>query len=717
LKAIDLLKRDIVKYIYDQGWPALRPIQEAAIKHTYEGNNNLILAAPTASGKTEAAFIPAINSVEDWSSGLKIVYVSPLIALINDQFKRVSELCEYLNIPVTSWHGESSQTAKKNLLKNPRGILLITPESIEAMLTRRPGEAEVLFANVEWVIIDELHSFLETTRGTHVKSLLGRMAELAKQQPRYIGMTATLNRGSYAQAKKYFTNGRDASVLLDSSKNELTTTLQYVQSSGPQTPADIIDSIFNYSNIENMLVFPNARGRVEEIAVGLKRRAKKDKNNVRYFAHHASVDKELRLEAEEFAKTSTYQLFTICCTSTLELGIDIGAVDSIAQVEAAPSVASLAQRLGRSGRMNQHSILHLYASKDWSLLQSLATLDLYKQGVVEEVAAIRKPYGVLLQQVLSLLLQFSGLDRHTLIEKLVRLDAWGEITKKDIDKVIDHLIEIDYIEDIDGTLVTGMSAERTIESRDFYAHFEVKTEFNVVNDHEHIGEMPLSLETVVGANIFLAARIWKIKDIDVAVKKIYVSPANDGKPPIFGGGAGDISHLVRRRMLALLQDLTFLEQGYEKGIRDTLVELAKDVLGPNNDDFLITQTSPRLQSVSTFAGSKINRTILLLLQIIRDEGDARLEFKLDDFSSSMTSPNLAQYLTQLGQHIVSESDVACWLVQNEGIVDELLLGGKYLNLLSKELQIDYLISNYFDIGLANQFLAEHDIVAPIAPKK
>ncbi len=710
MKAIDLLKRDIVKYIYDRGWPALRPIQEAAIIHAHDSDNNLILAAPTASGKTEAAFIPAINAIEDWSTGLKIVYISPLIALINDQFKRVSELCEYLDIPVTSWHGESSKTAKKNLLKNPRGILLITPESIEAMLTRRPGEAEVLFSNVEWVIVDELHSFLETTRGTHVKSLLGRVSALTKQQPRYIGMTATLNRDSYTQAKSYFTNGKDASVLLDNSKNELTTTIQYLKTSGFQTPADVIDSIFNYSNSESMLVFPNARGRVEEIAVGLKRRAKREKNNVRYFAHHASVDKELRLEAEEFAKTSTYQLFTICCTSTLELGIDIGSVDSIAQVEAAPSVASLAQRLGRSGRTKRHSILHLYASKDWSLLQSLASLELYKDSIVEEVVPIKKPYGVLVQQILSILLQFSGLARNTLIEKLISLNSWGAITEVEINQIIDHLLKIDYLEDVDGTLVTGMSAERTIESRDFYAHFEAKTEFNVVGDHEHIGEMPLSMETVVGANIFLAARIWKIKDIDIASKKIYVTPTGDGKPPIFGGGAGDVSHLVRRKMLTLLQDIPDIEQRYEKNVSDTLKELAQENLDTDNNDFLITPTTQKIQSVATFAGSKINRTILLLLKMVRDEGDTSTDFKLDDFSSSISSPNLVQYLIRLKQNALTEANVAQWLLQNEEIVDELLMGGKYLNLLPRELQIDYLISNYFDIISTNLFLSEHQIL-------
>lgn len=703
MSAIDLLKRDIVKYIYDQGWPSLRPIQEAAIKHAHDGDNNLILAAPTASGKTEAAFIPAINSVNDWTSGLKIVYVSPLIALINDQFKRVTELCDYLDIPVTSWHGESSQASKKNLLKNPRGILLITPESIEAMLTRRPGEAAMLFADVEWVIVDELHSFLETTRGVHVKSLLGRTAALSKQPPRYIGMTATLNRNSYLIAKKFFTNSKDASVLLDSAKNELTTTIQYEETISMSTPASFIDEIFNYSGQESMLVFPNARGRVEEIAVGLKRRANKAKNHVRYFAHHASVDKELRLEAEEFAKTSTYQLFTICCTSTLELGIDIGAVDSVSQVEAAPSVSSFAQRLGRSGRKKRHSILHLFASKDWSLLQSLASLELYMEGVVEEVTPISKPYGVLVQQILSILLQFSGLDRATLIRKLVALDAWGTISESEINRIIDHLLEIDYLENIDGTLITGMGAERCTESRDFYAHFDSKVEFTVVNDHEHIGEIPLSLETVVGANIYLAARIWKIKDIDITSKKIFVAPARDGKPPKFGGDAGDVSHLVRCKMLSVLQQIDEPQQ-YEVNIVNSLKKLAKENINPASTDFYIHQASQKLQTMTTFAGSKINRTILLFLLVVRNESDSLSDFKLDDFSSSISCPNLREYLSTLQQQPLGDKEVSMWLMKNDKYVDKLIIGVRYLDLLPRELQINYLMRNYFDIEATNLFL-------------
>lgn len=204
MSSYDLLQREIRQYIYDEGWESLRNIQEASIKRVHDTENNLILAAPTASGKTEAAFLPAINSVKDWSSGLKIVYISPLIALINDQFRRIYELCTYMNIPVTSWHGEASRSEKKKLLKDPRGILLITPESIEAMLSLRSGEAKGLFRGTEWIIVDEIHSFLENNRGIQLRSLMERIKLYMEKDPRFIGMSATLNREDYKKVKVFW---------------------------------------------------------------------------------------------------------------------------------------------------------------------------------------------------------------------------------------------------------------------------------------------------------------------------------------------------------------------------------------------------------------------------------------------------------------------------------------------------------------------------------
>ena len=704
MKALEVLSRDIVKFIYDQEWPTLRPIQEASIIHSQDKDTNLVLAAPTASGKTEAAFLPAINSVNDWTHGVRIVYVSPLKALINDQFIRMSQLCEYLDIPVTSWHGESSRSQKKKLVSQPRGVLLITPESVEAMLVHRPMEAEKLFANTEWIITDELHSFLDTSRGVHLKSLLSRIGSLSNESVRFVGMTATLSRDSYNIAKDFFPSNKQTIVLQDSSRNKLTETLFYEKAESQYLPPSIVDNIFNYSRNESMLVFPNSRGRVEEIAVGLKKRARKANSGVRYFAHHASVDKELRLEAEDFAKNSSNTPFTICCTSTLELGIDIGSVDSIAQVDGVPSVSSLAQRLGRSGRKARHSILHLYASKNWSLLQNIAALELYNGGIIEDVEPIKKPFNVLVQQIISLLLQFNSMSRRELVSRLKNIEAWGRISQDEMEAAIDHLLKIDYIENFDESYIVGLGAEKMIKSKDFYAHFDSNVEFSVVDEHKKIGEIPLSSSMAKGANIFLAANIWKITEIDIQTKKIYVKPAKDGKPPIFGGDASEVSHMVRRKMLWCLQNLDFFADRHEENVQAALVELSKNNLSKDGKDFLIKESDSGRQALVTFAGTKINRTILLMLKIANNGKHSEANFKLDDFESSIVAPDLEEMFDQIIKKPISSDVVSEWLRANEETVDILLTGQKNLDLLPSNLRIVYLMSNYFEVEATNKFI-------------
>ena len=132
-----LLNPAVQKWIYKQRWTDLRDIQKEAIRPVLAGNSDLVISASTAAGKTEAAFLPAITAIADETSGFGILYVSPLKALINDQYRRLEELCDMMDIKVTSWHGDSSQSKKKEAKRNPEGILLITPESLESLLDPR----------------------------------------------------------------------------------------------------------------------------------------------------------------------------------------------------------------------------------------------------------------------------------------------------------------------------------------------------------------------------------------------------------------------------------------------------------------------------------------------------------------------------------------------------------------------------------------------------
>lgn len=701
MSSFDLLQRDIKKYIFDEGWQSLRPIQEAAIKHVHNTEHNMILAAPTASGKTEAAFLPAINSVEDWRVGLKIVYISPLIALINDQFQRISDLCSYMDIPVTSWHGEASRTRKNKLLKEPRGILLITPESIEAMLSLRQGEAIGLFNGVEWVIVDEIHSFFNNNRGVQLRTLIERMKVYMNQDPRFIGMSATLNQENYKEIKSFFISHRPTDVLLDRSKNSLESTKDYYPANIKGESREALEEIYEYSIKESMLVFPNTRSEVERLSVMLNRLKEKKGSEARYFAHHSSISKEVRLTAEEFAKTSRGDLFTICCTSTLELGIDIGSVDSIVQYNAPHSVASLGQRLGRSGRTTEKNVLHFIATNEWSLLQGLAALSLYEEGMIDRARPIVKPYDVVAHQILSLLLEYTGMPYERLKNLNNSFQCFKEIEDDEYLELIEYLINNNYIEILDEDAITGVETEKLLRGAEFFAQFETEGNFLVYNNGKKIGEIPLSRAVQTGVNIYLSAGIWKIKDIELKLKKIYVEKAVDGNPPVYFGDGADVTNEIRLRMKNILENEDCW-LGYNDNIREVLYKLSRDnstYIGIKNDELYWVTKEDKI-GLRTFQGTKINRTLQLILNIIGEEGN----YILEDNESLISGPNIKEQIARIKEYDFTKEELCLYLKNKPELIEVYLSSNKYRKLVPSNLNINYIFNNKFDLDGVRKYL-------------
>ena len=359
--SFNLLSEPIRKFIYEKGWDELRPIQNAAISRILGSDENYILASRTASGKTEAAFLPILSKVDFNEPGVQVLYISPLIALINDQFYRVEELCKNLDVDVVKWHGEANKTVKDRLLKNPKGIVLITPESLEAMFVNKPFNVKQLFSNLKYVVIDEIHSFIGTDRGIQLKSILSRLQQVNHKSFSIVGLSATI--GDYVEAKKFTGDELKTKVLLDKTAKEINSTFKYFKYKKTDLPQELLEDLYIETKDNKVLIFPNSRGRVEEVAVKLKKISEREKGHPNYFSHHSSVDREVREYVEYFAKNNNRQNFCISCTSTLELGIDIGVVDEVVQIDATHSIASLIQRVGRSGRKDgEISNLYLYAT-------------------------------------------------------------------------------------------------------------------------------------------------------------------------------------------------------------------------------------------------------------------------------------------------------------------------------------------------------------------
>lgn len=689
MQAFDSLKKDIQHYIYDKGWSKLTRIQNASIKQIANTDHNLILSAPTASGKTEAAFIPAVNGVEDWNTGLKIVYISPLKALINDQFQRISELCLYLDVPITRWHGEASQSEKRKIIKDPKGILLITPESIEGMLVNRPEETQQLFQGVEWIIIDELHSFLGAERGIHLQSLIQRIS-LFMQNPRFIAMSATLSKIDFSYAKNFFGSNRHTDILVDSDKNDLLVTIDYTSGeAGPFISRKSLAAIYQYSQKETMLVFPNSRNKVEEITHKLEKMATKENLPIRYFAHHSSVDKVLREEVEFFAKNNEQDLFTITCTSTLELGIDIGTVDSVVQYSSPPSTSSLSQRLGRSGRRTHQSILHIVEDDPWDMLQTYSALDLLERKEMDATEMIVMPYNALAHQIMATLFQKTSVPLEQLRQMNKFFPIWAEISDADFSTLIDYMVEKEFIEIMGEEAIVGLEGEQLLRFREFYAMFLTTSDFSVHYQHERIGSLPFTPDIQIESKILLAGKVWNVKDIDIKAKRIMVDKTTEGKAPKFISDAGFVSNEVRENMEILLKNETYLNLNNEKINQD--FEFMKSELVYDNGNYWYEDNQANI-GIVTFKGTRFNIALLLLIKSIADEGE---KYQLQDKHSLITGPNLKIIMERLNKNEGSLDTVAAYLEKNEKVIEELTINQKFMQLVPKTLKIKWILKNFF----------------------
>ncbi|MGH1516893.1 DEAD/DEAH box helicase [Chryseobacterium sp. JK1] len=703
MTAFDQLSEPIRKYIRDKKWESLRPIQEAAIQRIIPTDNNYILISRTASGKTEAAFLPILSKVNFKETGVKVLYISPLIALINDQFIRVESLCEYLDVPVTKWHGEASKSAKDRLLKNPEGIVLITPESLEAMFTNKPYNIHHLFSSLDYIVIDEIHSFLGSDRGTHLQSLLNRLQRINIKKFCVVGLSATVSDANQYKELKVFLGDPDRTkIIRDTTPKPINTVFKYFGGAVDELPLPLLKDLYIKTRDSKVLIFPNARGRVEEVAVKLKQISERVGGHKNYFSHHSSVDKEVREYVEFFAKNSTLQNFCISCTSTLELGIDIGNVDEVVQIDATHSIASLIQRVGRSGRREgKTSNLFLYATGKWSLLQSLACWLLYKENYIEPIPVNNKPYDVLVHQILSMVKGSSGIAIPQLLNEIQANLTFSNIETEAVEEVITHLIGIDFLEKIGNEVVIGIEGEIVVNTKDFYSLFETPVFFKVSGNGVKIGELPLSPQIRPHENIYLSAKIWSIIDIDYQTKKIEVVPAMDGKKPMFLGDPADTAYKIREKMLEIL---------ISKEKYDFLEEAAQDIIDLLRKEFSIFTINdfrterPLLGSNKnltfySFTGSKINRTLHFLLNTLDVKNvlsDTDSSFEIEDRTSS-------EFISILKNRVLNK-DVNILLVElleeSPGVID-FSKWGKYLPL---QYQAALLAEKYFDFEGCDTYL-------------
>ena len=575
-----LLDDRIQRFIWAEGWAALRDAQEAAIPLIVKADRDVIVAAATAAGKTEAAFFPALTHlVQNQESGL-IVYISPLKALINDQFGRLERLCEQLDVPVWPWHGDISSSVKNRFHKKPCGVLLITPESLEATLCNRGSSVAAIFKGTTFFVVDELHAFIGSERGKQLQSLMHRIQTAVNRNIPRIGLSATL--GDMGLGAEFLRPGAGTAVAIVQSHSS---GLVQVSLKGyeeplvvrepkddeevePITPAQITSHLFKVLRGSNNLVFPNSRNFVERYTNLLTERCAAENVPNEFWPHHGSLSKEIRTETEAALKQKDRPA-TAICTNTLELGIDIGAVKSVVQVGPPPSVASLRQRLGRSGRRpGEPAILRgvcvenalgglpsLATELRLSTVQSIACVSLLSERWFEPPRANGVHLSTLVQQILSAVSQYGGATIGQLYSLLCASGApFSSVSKTEFMELIRHLGQKDLlVQGSVGVLLHGQLGEKFVNHYTFYPAFATVEEYRVVAGGKTLGTIPVSTMLAAGQRIVFAGKTWLVQNVDDEQKSIFVSRSPGGKPPPFDGGGGRTHTQVRQRMRVLLE--------------------------------------------------------------------------------------------------------------------------------------------------------------------
>jgi ATP-dependent Lhr-like helicase len=576
------LDQRVQRWIWEKHWTELRDIQEETIAAVLDDDRDILLAAATASGKTEAVFLPLCSRLSGQRAGIQVVYVSPLKALINDQFERLTTLCESLDLPVHRWHGDVGQGARQALLRAPSGVLLITPESLEAFFVLRASKIGPLLAGLQAIVVDEVHSFIGRERGRQLQSLLHRIEALAKRRIRRIGLSATL--GDMMLAADFLRPGQGAAIrqiVSTAAGQEIKLQLRcYVGNGSEPGPVGagaaatqgqdareaITQHLFEALYGTDNLVFANSRQDVEEYTDRLRRLADSRRLPDVFWPHHGSLAKSIREEVEERLKKSEGAI-NVICTSTLELGIDIGSVTSIAQLGPPPSVSSLRQRLGRSGRRGDPAILRIYISEEplepdtapqdqlrARLVQAIAMVELLLERWCEPPETGNLHLSTLIQQVLSLLAQHGGARADQLWRLLCETGPFAGVDAALFGQLLRQLGAKEVLmQGSDGTLLPGVVGERILNHHGFYAAFATPEEYRVLAGGRELGTLPVDFTLVEGMHLIFAGRRWRVRAVDDVHRVIEVEAAAGGRAPRFSSGGGAVHDQVRERMRQIYQ--------------------------------------------------------------------------------------------------------------------------------------------------------------------
>jgi ATP-dependent helicase Lhr and Lhr-like helicase len=639
----------IQEFIYSHNWTELRQVQVEACRVIFDTDAHLLLAAGTASGKTEAAFLPILTLLhENPSDSVGVLYIGPLKALINDQFMRLNELLKEAGMPVCHWHGDVSVSEKQKFLRSPRGVLQITPESLESLLINRRAMLAPIFADLRFIVIDEVHAFMGSDRGRQVLCQLQRLSEYMKKQPRRVGLSATL--GDYRFAEEWLQSGTERPVMTPrisvgqqrarlavehfivpaAAGTEQLGTEQLSQSPEPGKVPRFYEYIYDLTRSKKALIFANSRGETESVIAMLRAIAESQHQPDFYHVHHGSISAALRKAAEE-AMRDPVQPAVTAATVTLELGIDIGQLERVIQLDSPFSVASFLQRLGRSGRRGQAAELWCVCREEegsnqedtpdqfpWPLLQAIAIMQLYlEEKWIEPIPPKRLPVSLLYHQTMSTLLAAGELTPPVLAERVLRLAPFKHVSTDQYRELLLHLLALDHVQKTEeGGLIVGLAGEQITGNYRFYSVFSENPEFIVYSEGNQIGT--IFNPPPVGDHFALAGRAWEVLESDSKRRTLNAKPVKGRARARWRGGSREIHDRILQRVRQVLMEDTqypYLQPGARERL-DSARMFARSMGLPNR---LVVSLSENQHCILPWVGTVACRTLARVIQSSESE--------------------------------------------------------------------------------------------------
>ena len=560
------------EYIHENRWDSFRNVQTDAFEAFRKNDDHLIISSATSSGKTEAALFPIISSLyNDPTDGIGALYIGPLKALIDDQFERIRPMIEKSGIKVTGWHGDISTSMKKKLMDEPSGFLQITPESLQNIIMNHNELLVRLFSGLRFVIIDEIHVFIPSARGTQILCCLETIERMTGCGPRRIGLSATLHDSASSGSWLSANTGRGVTMVEESTGRDADISIIYNRFpasmeddpvSRKKAITDYYKELFGEVNGRNCLIFTNSRTSAERTARSLDVISERYGQKGLVSIHHSSISKEFRKNTEERMKDRYRKTVTVA-TSSLELGIDVGEMERIVQIDPPMSCMSMLQRMGRSGRRGGKQNLVIMCNDDkerpWmnvlgvsvDLIRAIAMVELAREGWSEPLEEDPLPYGMLFHQTLRHMASGLGCRFSELKEQVLSMYPFRNITEDDYRILLKHMLSTNVIERMaDRTLLIGRNGERIVFGRDFCSVFDFVSEIDIFFEGRCIGSIQGAPE--VGDNIQLAGGMWNIISVSKDASRADVRPTNEGSCLPWKSGAPPIDDAIIMKMRDIL---------------------------------------------------------------------------------------------------------------------------------------------------------------------